>query len=136
MGMKKMKQFMFLLYTVFLIFSCKNESDCEKLPAKFSSGEDLVNFIKDKKFAYSDSIKISNEKFLTAASYLSCDGESGYFIYTRHGIKEYFRSKVPIAIWNEFKVSQKKDDFFFQKIDPYYRSGLTISVNLDSLNHQ
>ena len=100
-----------------LFYSC-NTRDCTHIPEEFSSYRGAIKIIKGSSFKIRDSINV-NSIYIKSANYYSCDGEVGFFLYKRTSGSEYFNSKVPIGLWQEFKKSESKDSFYEDKISKY-----------------
>ncbi|NOT52570.1 MAG: hypothetical protein HOP10_14995 [Chitinophagaceae bacterium] len=116
----------FLVFIVTASIRCK-QFNCDKIPDSFSSYQEAINRIRSSSFKMIDSILVPEGNVMKSAAYYSCDKQSGYFFYRRKGGSEYFLSQVPIKLWQSFKKSDFKDDFFDNSIKDKYTS-VKISV--------
>lgn len=119
--MNKLNRKLFIIVFIISTVSCKSRK-CQNIPTEFTSYENAKKEIKSRVFNFADSVRIENGTVLKSATYLSCDGKSGYFFHTRINGGEYFVSDVPVRIWENFKSSCQKDTFFTNLIEKRYSS--------------
>jgi len=107
------------LFTITVLFSCKDS--CSNMPSSFSSYSDAYEVINNTSWKIDKSIRSINSSWVNSASYKSCDGELGYFIYQTNKGKSYTHSNVPIDIWYEFVDADSKGKFIRAKLKGRYR---------------
>jgi hypothetical protein len=114
--------FKILFVNSFFFFSCSNYS-CEKIPKKFESYKAAIEKIKRHSFCYSDSLKFFNGTYNDSASYYSCDGEKGFFIYQFNPPTDYeiVLVEVPLSVWIDFKKQSDKDSFVRENVIRKYK---------------
>jgi hypothetical protein len=118
----------FLLTTcIFLnIFfvACSTKNKCDQLPQHFSTFDDALTKIKLSNFKIHEDVNTSKSSWIKAASFYSCDGNSGYFIIETAG-KEYLYAEMPYNIWIEFKSAQSFGTYYNKNIKHKYTFTLT-----------
>lgn len=110
---------LFILFQSLFFVSCSQKTSCEQLPTQFSSYKEAVNKIKGASFKISDRVNTSRSSWITSASYYSCDGSTGYFIFVAKG-KEYIHKEVPFTIWTGFKNAESFGNFYNKNIKHKY----------------
>lgn len=123
-----MVKLLIVLSFVMSVCSCKTRN-CDGIPDEFHSYEEAIDVIKSKSFNVEDSVIVDNGSFMLSASYYSCDGKVGYFFYKRKSGMEYFVSDVPITVWQEFRKSDNREDYYNKNIDDKYTS-VAIIINV------
>ena len=103
--------FLLILFQLLFFASCSQKTNCEQLPTQFSSYNDASKKIKEVNFKISDKLNTSKSSWITSASYYSCDGETGYFIFVAKG-NEYIHIGVPYAVWGQFKNAESFGSFY------------------------
>jgi len=103
-----------------MMVSCKAQ-DCNNLPGSFASYKQAISLIKENKFKFTESANTSNSSWITGAKYYSCDGMTGYFIYSTNKGAEYVHVGVPKAIWEGFKNASSKGSYYNAKLKDRYQ---------------
>jgi hypothetical protein len=96
---------------------------CKNIPAHFNSYDEAVAFVKSASFEFKDNVNTSKSSWIRSASYYSCDGKTGYFIFSTDS-KEYIHRGVPIQIWRGFKNATSFGRFYDLEIRHKYRFSL------------
>ena len=115
-----MKRFLFIGILLISIASCQSQ-DCNKLPIRFDSYSQAISLIKNSSFKITESANTSNSSWISSAKYYSCDGNTGYFIYTTNKGYEYIHSQVPRYIWEGFKNAASKGSYYNDKLKDNYQ---------------
>lgn len=115
--MKKIAVITFLSFTIFLT-SCGGVN-CDKLPKTYSSYREAIKTIQAAHFNIQETINTSSRSWITEASYYSCDGKVGFFIFKTHG-REYIYSGVPISVWEGFKNARSYGSYYDHRIKYRY----------------
>lgn len=112
--------FLFLL----LILSCSKEpqriSDCSEIKLPFNTYEDLITVVESSKFTIEDKADTSKSSWIRSAKYYSCDGKTGYLIYSTDK-QNYIHQNIPIEVWNEFKNADSFGSYYNKNIKGKYR---------------
>ncbi|MFZ2897072.1 MAG: KTSC domain-containing protein [Saprospiraceae bacterium] len=114
-----------LIYSIFLILlpfalSCQS-ADCENEPVVFSSYEEAINWIRSARFKVSETVQTTNSSWIREASYYSCDGLTGFFIYTTRSSKTYIHATVPAELWKGFVEATSHGSFYDRHIKGRFR---------------
>jgi hypothetical protein len=112
------KTFVIFLFQAFAISSLAQ--NCASIPAHFNSYEQATSWVKDATFKFKESVNTSKSSWIRSASYYSCDGKVGYFIYSTDK-QEYIHAGVPIEIWNGFKNADSFGSYYDHYIRKKYR---------------
>jgi|SRR5579863_9521162 len=114
----------FLAFILFqtIIFSTTGQS-CKNIPAHFNSYEQAIFWVKNESFKLKDDVNTSKSSWIRSASYYSCDGKVGFFIYTTDK-QEYIHAGVPIEIWMGFKNAESFGSYYDHNIRKRYRFNL------------
>jgi hypothetical protein len=96
---------------------------CKNIPPHFNSYEDAVAFVKKATFKITDQVNTSKSSWIRSASYYSCDGKVGYFIYSTDK-QEYIHAGVPVEIWMGFKNADSFGSYYDHNIRKRYRFNL------------
>ncbi|MCA2854238.1 MAG: KTSC domain-containing protein [Chitinophagaceae bacterium] len=116
-----MKQiFLTLTFLLLIGVSVKSQS-CRQLPDKFYSYSQAIQEIKNTTFKYTDNLPYGKSSWIINASFYSCDGSTGYLVYTTDKAMEYIHEKVPIRVWTEFKNASSSGSYYVQNIKGRYR---------------
>jgi len=118
-----MKVLLTLGLLISFTISC-NSQNCKNLPDKFTSYSEAVASVKSSSFAMKEDANTSNSSWITSAKYYSCDGQSGYFIYTTTSGQTYIHAGVPVYIWRAFKEASSKGTYYNSNIKGNYRLNL------------
>lgn len=103
-----------------LFFSaCSQKTNCELLPKQFSTYQEAAKKIKSASFKVSEDANTSKSSWINSASYYSCDGNTGYFIFVAKG-KEYIHTGVPYSVWERFKNAESFGSFYDKNIKHKY----------------
>ena len=94
--------------------------NCADLPQHYSSYAEAITSVKKASFAFTDVANISESSGIRAASYYSCDGETGYLIFATDK-QEYIHENVPINVWIEFKNAESFVWYYDRNIKYRYR---------------
>lgn len=114
-----MKQF--LVYILCMISLGCNSQDCKELSTSFDSYTEAVDAIKDATFNFTDKLPFGKSSWIMSANYYSCDGKTGYLIYTTDKGREYIHEKVPLNIWKAFKNAPSSGSYYVTNIKGRYR---------------
>ena len=116
-----MKQISFVIAFCVLITCTGHGQSCKDLPDKFYSYSQAINAIQNATFKTTDNLPDGKSSWITSADYYSCDGCTGYLVYTTDKGKEYVHEKVPIKIWTEFKTASSSGSYYVHNIKGKYR---------------
>ena len=116
-----MKQFLLIITFLLLIGGSVNSQSCKQLPDKFYSYSQAIQEIKNATFKYIDNLPYGKSSWLMSASFYSCDGSTGYLVYTTDKGREYIHEKVPMRVWTEFKNASSSGSYYVQNIKGRYR---------------
>jgi|ERR1017187_234656 uncharacterized protein (DUF927 family) len=101
------------------ILSCTGQ-DCKNLPTTLSSYSQAITLVQSSTFKVQESANTSNSSWITSANYYSCDGRTGFFIYTTNRGYQYIHKGVPIEVWEEFKNAPSKGSYYDYNIKHRY----------------
>lgn len=107
-----------IFVTIFFV-ACSTKNKCDQLPQHFLTYDDAVTKIKSANFKIQEDANTSKSSWIKAASFYSCDGNSGYFIIETAG-KEYLYAEMPYSIWTEFKNAQSFGNYYNRNIKNRY----------------
>ena len=93
-----MKRLSVILLALVMMIVCRAQ-DCSKLPGSFNSYAQATSLVKASSFKLKESANTSESSWITSAKYYSCDGNTGYFIFTTNKGKEYIHKDVPLDVW-------------------------------------
>ncbi len=107
-----MKRITALISFSFIIFltSCGG-INCTQLPKTYSSYKEAIKTIQATHFNVHETINTSKRSWIHEASYYSCDGKVGFFIFKTHG-REYIYSDIPITVWEGFKNARSFGSYY------------------------
>jgi hypothetical protein len=109
-----------IAFCLLLSFTGQGQS-CKDLPDKFYSYNQAINAIQNANFKTTDNLQYGKSSWITSANYYSCDGYTGYLVYTTDKGKEYVHEKVPIKVWSEFKTASSSGSYYVHNIKGRYR---------------
>ena len=92
---------------------------CDQLPTTYSNYNKAISIIKTASFKIKESANTSKSSWINSASYFSCDGNTGYFIFVAKG-KEYIHIGVPYSVWSVFKSAESFGSFYNKNIKHKY----------------
>jgi len=115
-----MKIQIILYFLLAVTLSC-NSQDCNKLPERFTSHNQAIIFVKRSIFKVEETANTSSSSWIMAAKYYSCDGNTGYFIYSTNKGYEYIHDRVPTYVWEGFKKAQSKGSYYDINIKNKYQ---------------
>ena len=113
------KIFLSITFLLLIGTSVKSQS-CKQLPDNFYSYSQAIQEIKNATFKYTENLPYGKSSWIISASFYSCDGSTGYLIYTTDKGKEYIHEKVPIRVWREFKNASSSGSYYVQNIKGRY----------------
>lgn len=116
-----MKQIFFSLVFLLLVGGAVKSQSCKDLPDKFYSYSKAINAIQDATFKSTDKLPYGKSSWIASATYYTCDGATGYLVYTTDKGKEYLHEKVPIRVWTEFKSASSSGSYYVHNIKGRYR---------------
>lgn len=116
-----MKQISFAITFYLLMFFTGHTQSCKDLPDKFYSYSQAINAIQNATFKSTDNLPYGKSSWITSANYYSCDGITGYLVYTTDKGKEYVHEKVPVRVWTEFKNASSSGSYYVNNIKGRYR---------------
>lgn len=88
--------------------------NCDNLPETYKSYQQASRYITNTIFKYKDSTdKLSS--WITEASYYSCDGYTGYFVF-RTADRYYIHKDLPLVIWIDYKNSPSLGQYYNETI--------------------
>ena len=102
-----------------LFTACSQKTNCELLPKQFSNYQEAAKKIKSASFKINEEANTSKSSWINSASYFSCDGNTGYFIFVAKG-KEYIHIGVPYSVWSVFKSAESFGSFYNKNIKHKY----------------
>jgi len=103
-----------------MILSC-HAQDCNNLPSIFSSYSQAIALVQSSTFRVQETANTSSSSWITSANYYSCDGKTGYFIFTTIQGYQYIHRGVPIEVWTEFKNASSKGSYYDYHIKHRYQ---------------
>ena len=116
-----MKQISFAVAFCLLICFTGYGQSCKDLPDKFYSYSQAINAIQSATFKSTDNLPYGKSSWITSANYYSCDGYTGYLVYTTDKGKEYVHEKVLLKVWTEFKTASSSGSYYVNNIKGRYR---------------
>jgi hypothetical protein len=114
----------FLLFILFQTITLSTiAQSCKNIPAHFNSYEQAIFWVKNATFEFKDDVNTSKSSWIRSASYYSCDGKVGFFIYSTDK-QEYIHAGVPVEIWMEFKNADSFGSYYDHNIRKRYSLNL------------
>ncbi|MGQ0739954.1 MAG: KTSC domain-containing protein [Bacteroidota bacterium] len=115
-----MKKIVFSLLFV-LTGALSYSQTCRKLPATFNSYSEAIQKVKAATFQIKESANTESSSWIESASYYSCDGETGYMIYSTNKGYQYIHADMPLSVWRGFKNAISKGSYYNQHIKGRYQ---------------
>lgn len=94
--------------------------NCNSLPKQFDSYLQAIKLIKVSEFKTIDNLPYGKSSWIASATYYTCDGITGYLIYTTDKGKEYIHEKVPNQVWIDFKNASSSGSYYIKNIQGKY----------------
>lgn len=116
-----MKQIFLTLTLLLLIGASVTSQSCRKLPDKFYSYSQAIELIKNATFNSTDKLPYGKSSWIISATFYSCDGSTGYLVYTTDKGRKYIHEKVPMRVWIDFKNASSSGSYYVQNIKGRYR---------------
>ena len=113
-------RFLFFLFLLFTVFGASAQIPCENLPMHFSSKEEAIQAVIQAKFPFNEQYNSAKSSWIRAASYLSCDQKTGYFIFSTVD-QVYIHKGLPLALWNGFKNASDPGKYYKKYIKNKFR---------------
>ena len=107
--MKKITRITLFSFLIFLT-SCGG-INCTQLPKIYSSYKEAIKTIKSAHFNVHETLNTSKSSWIKEASYYSCDGKVGFFIF-KTSKREYIYSGVPVTVWEGFKKAHSFGSYY------------------------
>ncbi|MEO8852591.1 MAG: KTSC domain-containing protein [Ginsengibacter sp.] len=117
-----MQRIIIIFLSSLIMLAC-NSQECNKLPDNFTSYSQAISLVKGSSFKIEETANTSNSSWIRSAKYYSCDGKTGFFIYTTID-HEYIHKGMPINVWEEFKNAPSKGSYYDYKIKHKYQLSL------------
>lgn len=111
----------FILILFLLIGGTPYAQSCKDLPDNFQSYYQAIRAIKGASFKTTDRLPFGKSSWIANATYYSCDGTTGYLVYSTYKGREYIHEKVPFRVWIEFKNASSSGSFYNYNIKGRYR---------------
>ena len=116
-----MKQISFTIAFCLLLSFTGHGQSCKDLPDNFDSYSQAIDEIQNASFKSTDKLPYGKSSWITSATYYTCDGYTGYLVYTTDKGKEYVHEKIPIQVWTEFKNASSSGSYYVHNIKGRYR---------------
>ena len=104
----------------FIFSSCHSQTACADLPEHFSSYSEAVESVQGAEWDVNESVNTSKSSWIRSANYYSCDGVTGYFIFTTDD-HTYIHAGMPIEVWNGFKEADSFGTYYNEYIKGNYQ---------------
>jgi hypothetical protein len=114
-----MTKLVIISFLVCIVSSCTN-GGCDSIPSRFASYEEAERKIENVDFYYSEEIEIRESSWIYGAAFHSCDGTLG-FLSIRTDHKNYYHQNVPVTVWESFKNSDSKGQFYNEELRGNYQ---------------
>ena len=114
-------KYLFLLSILSVIALTCQSQDCNKIPQHFYSYDQAINLVEGSTFKIHETANTSNSSWITSANYYSCDGNSGFLIYTTNRGYKYIHKGVPLNVWEGFKNAPSKGSYYDHFIKHRYQ---------------
>jgi len=115
--MKKLNSLILISFLIFLA-SCGG-INCTQLPKTYSSYKEAIKTVESAHFKIQETINTSKSSWIQQASYYSCDGKVGFFIFKTHS-RKYIYSGVPVTAWEGFKKARSFGSYYDHYIKHKY----------------
>ena len=99
---------LFSIICFVVIAGCGYSQSCKDLPASFSSYSQAIQKVKAATFQIMETTNTSGSSWITSAKYYSCDGETGYFIYTTIKVMSIFTRECLLMFGKDLKTQNLK----------------------------
>jgi len=116
-----MRKIIITIISTLLFVGTVNSQSCKQLPDKFNSFSQAKSIIHNTTFKYTDKLPYGKSSWIASATFYSCDGLTGYLVYTTDKGREYIHEKVPIRIWEEFKNASSSGSYYVHNIKGRFR---------------
>lgn len=97
-----------------------SSSDCDDLPGSYSSYEEAHDLILNAKYSFTDECNTSRSSWIRSAEFLSCDGNTGFFVFGTDK-KRYIHQDVPLSVWNNFCSAESLGRYYNQNLKGNYQ---------------
>ena len=114
-----MKVLIVLVFSL-IVGSCRPQS-CKNLPVTFTSYSEAIGAVKNATFKVKESAGTFQSSWITSAFFYSCDGETGYFIFSTVQGHTYIHKDLPLSLWRDFKSASSKGGYYNRYIKGRYR---------------
>ncbi len=119
--MRKLKLFLILVTTINSINQAQQVGNkCEDLPRQFYNYEVAFEKISKADFKINESANTSKSSWIRGASYLSCDGKTGFLIFKTDS-KNYIHQGVPLGLWQDFQSATSFGKFWNTNLKGKYQ---------------
>lgn len=110
------------IFVISTLISCNSTAqDCKNIQQTFSSYNAAIDKIQAASFKFTDRLPLGKSSWITSANYYSCDGISGYLIYTTKKAGQYIHQQVPLFIWQNFKNATSSGSYYDKNIKGRYK---------------
>jgi hypothetical protein len=116
-----MKQILIIFILLLIYEDTLKSQSCKGLPNKFNSYREASRAVKNATFKFTDKLPYGKSSWIASAFYYSCDGETGYLIFSTYDGREYIHEKVPINVWIEFKNASSSGSYYNKYIKYRYQ---------------
>lgn len=116
-----MKQIPFAVAFLLLLSFAGHAQSCINLPDKFYSYSQAIEAIQNATFKSTDKLPYDKSSWIISATYYTCEGYTGYLVYTTDKGKEYVHEKIPIRVWTEFKNASSSGSYYVHNMKGKYR---------------
>lgn len=106
-----------LLLILLLYSSVAFANDCS---GTFSSYAQAVKYVKSQSFYLTDEIDCGRSSWINSAKYYSCDGKTGFMIFTTDK-NTYIHRSLPISVWKNWKNASSLGSYYNSNIKHKYQ---------------
>jgi hypothetical protein len=78
----------------------------------YTSYSAAIQAVRGAQFAFRDQLPAGKSSWIISASYYTCSGNIGYFLFTTNKGKEYIHADVPRQVWVEFKKAPSSGSYY------------------------
>ncbi len=114
-----MKCLMTFLLTGMLATGCMAQS-CADLPASFPDYGTAQALVLQADFPIDEEADTSRSSWIEGARYLSCDGQTGFFLLQAGG-RTYLHQDVPRTLWEGFRQADSMGSYYNRYLKGRYR---------------
>lgn len=93
------------------------------MQTSFSSYSEAIDVIESTSFRIEENVTTRSSDWMDEANYYSCDGTTGYFIYSTEG-REYLYDGVSLNVWQGFKDADSRGSYYVRMIKGRYKMRL------------